>query len=129
MKFLKRTITRDQSRDTGMALVLLLLIAAATRKREVYLLAAIAFQAVDMIWPAVYKPLAVLWLGLSDLLGAIASKICMAIVFLLVVTPTALLRRISGKDTLKLRAFKTGKDSVMEDRNHLFVAQDIEKPY
>jgi len=129
MEFLKRKITKEQSRDTGMAMVLLLLIAAASRKREGYLLGAIALHVVNMIWPQIYRPLAVIWLGLSDLIGGVVSKILLSLVFFLIVTPIGIFRRIAGKDSLKLRAFKASQDSVMLERNHVFVGADLEKPY
>jgi Saxitoxin biosynthesis operon protein SxtJ len=129
MDFLKRKITKDQSRDTGMAMVLLLLIAAASRKREGYLIGAMVLHVINMIWPQVFRPLAVLWLGLSDLMGSFVSKILLSIVFFAVVTPIAIFRRLAGKDSLKLRAFKAGKDSVMVERNHTFVGEDLERPY
>jgi len=129
MEFLKRKITKDQSRDTGMAMVLLLLIVAASRKREGYLFIAMALHVVNMIWPQIYRPLAVLWLGLSDLLGAVVSKVLLSIVFFVVVTPIGIFRRLAGKDSLKLRAFKASTDSVMLERNHTFVGQDLERPY
>lgn len=43
--------------------------------------------------------------------------------------PVGLLRRFSGKDPLNLKAFKAGSTSVMKERNHRFVAADLEKPY
>jgi len=122
-------ITTDQSRDTGMAMVLLLLILAASRKREGYLFGAMALHVLNMIKPRIYRPIAVVWLGFSDLLGAVVSRILLSIVFAFVVTPISLLRRLFGKDSLKLRVFKAGQDSVMVDRNHTFVGQDLEQPY
>lgn len=127
--FLKRKITKDQSRDTGMAMVLLFLIVFATRKREGWLLAAMALHVVNMIVPQMFRPVAVLWLGLSDLLGSVVSKILLSIVFFLVVTPIGIVRRLLGKDSLKLRAFKAGHESVMLERNHTFIGQDLERPY
>ncbi len=129
MNFLKRKITKDQSRDTGMAMVLLLLIAAASRKREGYVYLAIALHVINMIWPQIYRPVAVIWLGLSDLMGSVVSKILLSIVFFVVVTPIGILRRLTGKDSLKLREFKASQDSVMLERNHTFVGQDLERPY
>jgi hypothetical protein len=128
-QFFKRKINKDQSRDTGMAMVLLLLIAAASRKREGYLYVAMAFQVINMVMPQVFRPLAVVWLALSDALGAIMSKVLMAIVFFLVVTPMGIIRRLAGKDSMRLRAFKAGKDSAMVERNHKFVAADMNSPY
>jgi polyferredoxin len=129
MEFLKRKITKDQSRDTGMAMVLLLLLVDVRMKRGWILLASIVLQLLNMTVPRIFQPVAVLWLGLSDLLGAVVSKILLSIVFFGIVTPIGILRRLLGKDSLKLRAFKAGNDSVMLERNHVFIGQDIEKPY
>ena len=129
MNVFKRTTTKDQSRDTGMAMVLLLLLVFIARKREGWLIGAIVLHVVNMIVPQVYRPLAVLWLGLSDLLGAIVSKVLLSIVFFGIVMPIGIVRRLLGKDSLKLRAFKAGSDSVMLERNHTFVAADLERPY
>jgi hypothetical protein len=128
-KFLTRKITKDQSRDTGMAMVLLLLIVFLSRKREGWLFAAMLLHVLNMVVPQMYKPVAVIWLGLSDLLGAVVPKILLSVVFFIVVAPIAILRRLAGKDSLKLRSFKKGKESVMVERNHIFTIQDLERPY
>jgi hypothetical protein len=124
-----KSVTKDQSRDTGMAMVLLCLTAAAVRRREGYLFLAIVLQLVNMTVPHVYRSLAVLWLGLSTLIGEVISQVLLTIIFFVVVVPVSILRRVFGKDPLRLRAFKAGNDSVMVERNHVFVAQDLERPY
>jgi hypothetical protein len=129
MHIFRKKITKDQSRDTGMAMVLLLLILSIPLKRPGLLLAAIALHVVNMTVPLIFKPLAVLWLGLSELLGGVVSKVLMCLVFFVVVTPIGIIRRLAGKDSLKLRVFKSGPDSVMLERNHVFTAQDLVKPY
>jgi hypothetical protein len=123
------TITRDQSRDTGMAMVLLLLLALLNWGRTELLIAALIVHVVNMIVPQVFRPVAIAWFGLAHLLGAVASRVLMFVVFALVVTPIGLLRRALGKDSLRLRAFRSGPDSVMVVRNHTFTASDLEKPY
>jgi len=129
MNFLKRKITKDQSRDTGMAMVLLMLLIFLARKKEGWLFVAMALHVVNMMAPKIYKPVAVLWLGLSDLLGAVTSKILLAILFFVVVTPIGIVRRLAGKDSLKLRAFKKGRESAMLKRDYMFSGKDIENPY
>jgi hypothetical protein len=130
MEFFKKKITKDQSRDTGMAMVLLCLILAVSPKRQHgYLIAAIALHVVNMILPQIFRPIAVVWLGFSNLLGEVVPKILLAIVFFLVVTPIGIFRRLIGRDALKLRVFKGSQDSVMLERNHRFVGQDLERPY
>jgi len=126
---LKNRITKDQCRDTGMGIVLLLLILFITRKYEWCLIGAIIAHVVNMVVPQIYRPITVIGLGLSNWLGAIISKILLAIVFFVVITPIALIRRLFGKDSLKLRAFKRGQESVMLERNHLFDGADLERPY
>jgi hypothetical protein len=59
----------------------------------------------------------------------VVPRILLAIVFFVVVTPIGVLRRLAGKDSLKLRAFKASPDSVMLERNHTFIGGDLERPY
>ena len=51
MKLSIRHITKDQSRDTGMAMVFILLILCFRMKREGILLAAMALHVVNMVVP------------------------------------------------------------------------------
>src|SRR5438128_11220698 len=125
----KRPITKEQSKDTGMALVLLLLLSSAAFKRETFVTAAIVVLLIDMTFPQLYRPVAVLWLGLSHLLGTVVSKILLTLVFFGVVTPIGLTRKLMGIDSLKLKDFNADENSVMTIRNHTFTGQDIEKPY
>ena len=129
MEFSMKKITKDQSQDTGMAMVLLLLILFASRKREWLLFGALALHVLNMIVPRIYRPVAVVWLGLSELLGIVSSKVLLSIVFFGVVTPIGILRRLFGTDSLKLRAFKASQDSVMLERKHKFSGGDMERPY
>lgn len=124
-----KKITKDQSRDTGMAIVLLLLLLYIRTKRDGMLWAAIVFHVVNMIVPRVYAPVAIIWLGFSHLLGTVMSKLLLSTLFFGLVTPIGILRRLFGKDSLNLRAFKASQESVMLTRNHVFVGRDIEKPY
>jgi Saxitoxin biosynthesis operon protein SxtJ len=129
MKFSIRNMTKDQSRDTGMAMVLLFLIVYVRTKRDGILWVTMILHVLNMIVPRVYAPIAVVWLGFSHLLGTVMSKVLLSVLFFGVVTPIGFLRRLFGKDSLKLRAFKASEESAMLVRNHIFVSRDIEKPY
>jgi len=125
----KKPMTKEQSRDTGMALVLVLLLVFLKSRKNGWLYAAITLQVIDMVVPRIFAPIAVLWFGLSHILGTVMSKVLLSILFFGLVTPVGFLRRLFGKDSLKLRQFQASQDSAMLVRNHLFTAKDIERPY
>jgi len=133
MKFLKQAfparITKHQARDTGMAMVLLCLILGFLTGADWMFTLAIPLLVLTMIVPRVYYPVAVVWLGISHLVGTVASRVLLTAVFFAVVLPVGLVRRMLGKDSLQLREFGRGKGSVMKVRDHLYVPADIDKPY
>jgi hypothetical protein len=124
-----KRVGTDQCRDTGMAMVLLVLLGLIRFKWSGLLMAAVVLHVANMIAPRIFRPIVPLWLGLAHALGAISSRVLLATVYWLVVTPVALARQALGKDSLRLRAFKAGDESVMATRRHVFTAGDLEKPY
>ena len=64
--------------------------------------AAAAFLIVAFVYPRVLWPLNWVWTRFGILLGRIVAPIVMGIIFFLVVTPIALIRRLMGKDSLNL---------------------------
>ena len=63
----------------------------------------IIFLILGLINSKVLTPLNKLWFKFGLLLGRIASPLIMGIIFFLVVTPTAFIMRIIGKDLLNLK--------------------------
>jgi hypothetical protein len=124
-----RSTPRDRSRDTGLAMVLILLIAHAATGRDGFTTAALVVLVVAMTAPLLFRPLSVVWFGFSHVLGTVMSKVLLAAVFYLLVTPVGVVRRLLGHDSLRLRAFKQGDASVMHPRGHVFAAGDLDKPY
>jgi multisubunit Na+/H+ antiporter MnhG subunit len=127
--FLPKHITRDQAKDTGMAMVLICLLIGYFSHKPGFIGAAILLLLVAMTWPTLYKPAGKLWFGLSHVLGTVMSKIILSILFFLLVTPVGLMRRLSGHDSLQLRTWKQSRSSVFKVRNHVFTSQDIQHPY
>jgi hypothetical protein len=108
--------------------LLALLLGFLTDTRGFFPLATVLLV-ITMAVPAVYRPIAFVWLGLSHFLGTIVSRILLTTVFFVVVLPVGLLRRVMGKDSLQLTKFRRGKESVMRVRDHMYVPSDIDKPY
>ncbi len=121
--------TNEQAKDTGMAIVLVLLLVWLGQRRDGYVAAAIVVHVLNMTAPRLFRPFAVVWFGLSHVLGLVASKAILTVVFFVVVTPIAVWRRLAGHDSLNLRGFKKGRESVMKQRNYTFVGKDLEQPY
>jgi hypothetical protein len=69
------------------------------------------------------------WLGLTNFLGIIVSRILLSVVYVLFLLPVGLIRRAMGKDSLNLTGFKKGNSSVMITRDIEFKADDIKNPF
>lgn len=120
---------RDQSRDTGMAMVLLLLLLRLRFAVDGLVWGGVALQVLTMTAPQVFRPVARVWMGLSHVLGAISSRILLGAVFFLVVTPVGLVRRLAGADPMRLREFGRDETSAFVPRRHTFSRRDLEQPY
>ena len=129
LRVVRGDATTGEARDTGMAAVLILLLLAWFFERSMYVTGALGVHLVNMTAPLVFRPAAVLWFGLSHLIGAIVSRLILILVFLIMVTPVGMIRRWLGADSLQLRTFRAGRSSVMKVRNHTFTGRDPEKPY
>ena len=115
--------------DTGLALTLIVLITAWFFNQIVLILPAIGLLLLAMVWPPAFKPLAPLWFGLAHFMGGLVSKILLSLVFIFIVTPVGLLRRISGKDPMRLKLWKQDSGSVFLERNHIYELKNLEKPF
>lgn len=122
-------ISKKQAGDTGMAIVLILLLLGLFTKNIIFYKIAIPVLVINMTVPMFYYFFAILWLGFSRLLGMVVSNILLTIIFIVMVIPVSLIRKIMGKDTLQLREFKKGTNSVMKVRDYTFGPADIEKPF
>ncbi|MGH7185538.1 MAG: SxtJ family membrane protein [Pseudomonadota bacterium] len=61
------------------------------------------FMAVAMLLPRLLAPLNRLWTRFGLLLHKIVSPVVLGIMFFVVITPIGLVRRVLGKDSLRLR--------------------------
>lgn len=124
-----KKITKDQAKDTGMAMVFILILVGYFKEDFRCISAAGVFLLLNMISPNMYKPVAKIWLGLSNLLGTIMSKVVLTLIFLSVVTPVGMIRNILNADPMQLKKWKNGTSSVFINRDHVFEAKDIERTY
>ena len=127
--FNPRAITKKESLDTGMAMVLISLLVGYFTKNVLMYKLAIPLLVINMAVPMFYFPVAVVWLGLTSLLGSVISKLLLSIVYIVVLMPVGIIRRMMGKDALLIKSFKKDSSSVMVKRDHEFSIDDILHPY
>ncbi len=125
----KVEINHEKAKDTGLAIVLILLLLELFLGSDIYFKIAIVVLVIDMTVPQLFIPFAYIWFGFAQILGTFVSKILLFVVFFVMVLPIALLRRMLGKDSLRLKNWNTNDNTVFNTRDHLFSASDIEKPY
>jgi len=128
-RFFPKKISKDQAKDTGMAMVLICLLLGYVSQAQDFFTLGIVLLLIDMIYPNLYRPVAILWFGLSQVLGTLSSKLLLTIIFFVLVTPVGWIRRITGADSMQLKRWKKDNSSVFGIREHLFQPEDIEKPY
>jgi len=126
---LKKKILPDQCKDTGLALILILLL-VAWGKQSLALLGPIIFVLIlTMAAPVLFTPLARGWFALSHGMGVVVTNVLLSVVFFVVVTPMALFRRLSGRDAMGLKQWRSGNQSVFVRRDHTYTAADLERPF
>ena len=124
MKVFKK-VSRRQCSEFGQAAVLISIFLALYQKDNHYVTAAFWVLLFTILIPNIFYPFAVLWFGLSTILSKISSFVILNVIFFFLVIPMGFFRKLLGKDTLKLKKFKTGRNSVMIERNHLYEAVDL----
>ena len=124
-----KKITPLQCRDTCLALTFLLLLIWLFVKSAYLVYAAMLLLLVGMVVPVSMKPLGWAWFGLSHLLGQVMSRVLLGIVYLLLVLPIGLIRKLIGKDAMRFKLWKQGDSSCFVERAHVFTAEDLKNPY
>lgn len=126
---IKTNFSKKEHTDSGLALLLITLIAGLWFNQHLAMRVAVAEVLVILTVPVLIFPFTFLWLNISDLLGKIMSKLILTFVFFVFVWPVALIRKAMGKDTLRLKRFKKDSNSVFTERNHTYTRTDLTMPY
>lgn len=129
MSIILKTVSATQSKDAGLALVLISLILAIVTSPHYFLPLGVGLLVVTMTAPGLFKPFAKFWFGFSHTLGTVVSRTLLTLLFYIMVMPVGLIRRVLGKDAMQLKKWKQAQTSVFHDRDHLFTRQDLQHPY
>ena len=119
------TITKKQCIETGLVMVLIALVSGMMLDRQIFQAISIGLAIVILLFPMVLYPVAIVWFGFSKLLGTVTSRVLLYLIFFLIVTPVAMIRRIAGKDSLRLKDFKKGNSTAFIIRAHKYRPEDL----
>ena len=127
----KRLLTPNskQAGDTGLAFLLICLLIIHFTGNSQLLPVAIIILLITMVWPDFFRPLAFFWFGLSRFLSTIGSNVILTLLFVFLVTPIGLIRRLCGADSLNLKDWKKNDKSVFKIRDYKMRGMDLEKPF
>ena len=118
-------ISREQTKEFGMLSVLVMSF-LAFYLRQINLTVVIFILALlTLLFPVIFYPFAIVWFGLSRLMGKLSTGILLGIVFFVIVIPVGLIRKMFSLDGLKLKQFKKTKDTVLVNRDHIYVGSDL----
>jgi hypothetical protein len=119
-------VTEKQTIEFGLVCILFSTFFALHYKSGHFVLAAFILSLITIIVPRILYPFALCWFGLSKIMGSISSRVILSLVFFLIVVPVGFIRKLSGKDNLKINQFKKNRETVMKERNHQYNSSDIQ---
>ena len=93
--------------------------------RNYFFLIICAVAIISFPFPKMKKAVHVIWVKFGEIIGWFMHRIILGILFYLILTPIALLKKILGNDSLQIN--RKGRDSTFQTRKHLFTPKDMEK--
>jgi hypothetical protein len=122
-------LTREKNKDAGLVLLLCLLLVYLQTHNLVLIWISVVCIVITILLPVLFYPFSVIWYGVSEIMGAIVSRIVLCAVFFFIITPVGLVRRLITKKQLLSEQWKKSRESVFADRNIQFSRSDIQNPY
>jgi hypothetical protein len=119
--------SRNKTYESVLAvLLLLLLLYYFFWTTKLMITGIIVFLVTTLVFSVIADYVALVWTKLTQGIGFVMNHVLMTVVFLAILTPIALVYRLTQS---KKATGKSSKDSAFIDRNHLFVSKDIESPW
>ncbi len=84
---------------------------------------------IGFIAPIILKPIYIMWMALAVVLGFISTRIILAILFYLVITPIGIVFRIMGKDLLNTKLDKNAKSYWLKRENGEYEKIETERQF
>jgi hypothetical protein len=120
---------RPDSKEVVLVIVVGLLIISRIFSTDSLVLVAIIIGLIGVLSSASSDKIAWLWFKISDALGYIMSRFILTLIFFLILTPVALLSRLTRKKDLMGKKIDGNISSYFEIRNHEYHPKDLKDPW
>ena len=121
--------TDSKEKDSGLALVLIMLLIMHFTKIYCLIIPACIMLVLAMTIPVIFRPFAIIWFGLSNFTGKISSTIILTLLFFTIIVPVSLTRRLFKIDSLQLKLWGNGSETAFREKSHQYERSDLETPY
>jgi hypothetical protein len=115
--------------EAGIIVALLFLLTGLFSGEVVFYKVAALALLLDISAPKSFWPFAFFWFNLSVWLGFITSRILLSVIFVVIIVPVAIFRKLGGKDRLMLKEFKKSASTVFTERNIKFSSNHLNNTY
>ncbi len=88
----------------------------------------LAFQIIAQIFPILFLPIQKIWMAFSVVMGFVMTRVILALLFYIIITPISFISKIFGKDFLSLRIEKD-KKSYWNLRDEEYKQSSTEKQF
>ena len=90
--------------------------------------AGLAFQIIAQIIPILFLPIQKIWMAFSVVMGFVMTRVILALLFYIIITPISFISKIFGKDFLSLKIEKD-KKSYWNLRDEEYKQSSTEKQF
>ena len=95
-------VTKKQVMETGILIILICIIMGLYHQNFLWFKIALGTTLLTLLAPRIFYPVAVVWFAFGQVISRISSVALLTLLFVLLVIPIALLKRLFGKDSPKL---------------------------
>jgi hypothetical protein len=116
-----------EEKDSAIAAIILLLAAYLIFRNRYWVYGALVVSVMAVTSTQFTHHLHKIWTLCTDMLGRLSGGVILTLVFIFVLTPTAILRRWFGKKEVILN--KKNRISTFQNRNHTYTDVDLDNPW
>ncbi|HEY4966024.1 MAG TPA: hypothetical protein VII28_06480 [Puia sp.] len=116
-----------EEKDSVIAVIILMLLLYLLFKQRGWLYTALAVAVISLLSAQVNFYLHRAWTFITEILGRISGSIILTLVFIIILIPTAILKKWFGKKDIILH--NKNLNSGFRERNHQYTRADMENPW